>query len=275
MLDYAAWPRSPPLSARKFRAGRTRAPRHALGSLAADQGAGGEGRRRSRPRGNRRSRRRRAGRSAAISMPCQRWKASLPPTCQASVSKAGQGDDPRGRERRQPRQLVPDSRGGLLAKDRPSRRDQGGRSGPHRRMAAPREVLAAVTSEDKPVQGCRVKPLGALRYRANASPISWRGISRWCHTRALAQAPASPSTARTPANPMDATAFWPGVWRAAQLGAIPPRLRHRLPPCLGWGCNPDMLVADDLAQGAWSNWSPAQFWTPRSSGRSAGCRQDC
>ncbi|GIG19468.1 putative transcriptional regulator, LysR family protein [Cellulomonas chitinilytica] len=51
-------------------------------------------------------------------------------------------------------------------------------------------VLAAVTADRTPVQGCRVRPLGAMRYRAMAAP-SFRG--RWFpdgpHAGALAVAP--------------------------------------------------------------------------------------
>lgn len=49
------------------------------------------------------------------------------------------------------------------------------------------EVLAAVTTEPKPLQGCTVEPLGALRYRAAATPellaahhdgtrVNWSGM---------------------------------------------------------------------------------------------------
>ena len=39
-------------------------------------------------------------------------------------------------------------------------------------------VLAAVTSLEKPVQGCQSKTLGKLRYHAVASPQFWPGTSR-------------------------------------------------------------------------------------------------
>ncbi|MEW2383280.1 LysR family transcriptional regulator ArgP [Micromonospora sp. NPDC047707] len=51
-------------------------------------------------------------------------------------------------------------------------------------------VTAAVTAQREPVQGCRVQPLGAMRYRALASPAY---VGRWlpegATPAALAQAP--------------------------------------------------------------------------------------
>jgi LysR family transcriptional regulator (chromosome initiation inhibitor) len=46
-------------------------------------------------------------------------------------------------------------------------------------------VLAAVTADRSPVQGCRVRPLGAMRYRAMASP---RARDRWFGDGPSAQA---------------------------------------------------------------------------------------
>jgi LysR family transcriptional regulator, chromosome initiation inhibitor len=51
-------------------------------------------------------------------------------------------------------------------------------------------VLAAVTAEPHPVQGCNVEPLGAMRYVAVASPdFLDKYFSRGVTTRALEQAP--------------------------------------------------------------------------------------
>lgn len=46
-------------------------------------------------------------------------------------------------------------------------------------------VLAAVTSSPEPVQGCRVRPLGRLRYHPMASPAF---VARWLSGRPLAEA---------------------------------------------------------------------------------------
>ncbi len=113
------------------------------------------------------------------------------------------------------------------------------------------EVLAAVTSEDKPVQGCRVKPLGALRYRANASPdFMTRHFAGGVTPEALTQAPALAFNRKDRlqtqwmqqhfghnyAPPLNWVPSPQGFVIACRLG-------------IGWGCNPDMLVADDMANG--------------------------
>lgn len=52
------------------------------------------------------------------------------------------------------------------------------------------EVLAAVTAEPAPVQGCRTRPLGALRYAATASPaFTRRHFSRGVDAESLGRAP--------------------------------------------------------------------------------------
>ena len=113
------------------------------------------------------------------------------------------------------------------------------------------EVLAAVTSEDKPVQGCRVKSLGALRYRANASPDFMaqhfaNGVTP--ETLALAPSLAFNRKDRLQSQWMQqhfGTQFAPPLnWVPSPQGFV---LACRLG--LGWGCNPDMLVADDMASG--------------------------
>jgi LysR family transcriptional regulator (chromosome initiation inhibitor) len=113
------------------------------------------------------------------------------------------------------------------------------------------EVLAAVTSEDKPVQGCRVKPLGALRYRANASPdFMTRHFAGGVSPEALTQAPALAFNRKDRlqthwmqqhfghnyAPPLNWVPSPQGFVIACRLG-------------IGWGCNPDMLVAEDIENG--------------------------
>jgi LysR family transcriptional regulator (chromosome initiation inhibitor) len=114
------------------------------------------------------------------------------------------------------------------------------------------EVAAAITGHPGPLQGCDTIPLGALRYRATASPAY---LSHWMPdgaTRdALAHAPALTYsdkdrlqrdwiTAQTGARIMPPTHLIGsshGFVEAALLG-------------LGWGMNPEVLVADHLHSGA-------------------------
>lgn len=124
-------------------------------------------------------------------------------------------------------------------------------------------VLGAVTSEARPVQGCRVEPLGVMRYIAAASP---RFVRRW-----LGDGITSAALRRAPAlmfNRADllAAQFLRQVLgdRNAELQAV-----HFVPSpiayveaslsSMGWGVNPDVLVEAwikrkrlvDLAPGRW------------------------
>jgi LysR family transcriptional regulator (chromosome initiation inhibitor) len=115
------------------------------------------------------------------------------------------------------------------------------------------EVCAAITSHAGPLQGCDTLPLGALRYRATASPGF---IAQWLHAgvtpATMAHAPALTfsdkdrlqrdwlaTTLHTPAHftfPTHRIASTHGFINAALLG-------------LGWGMNPDPLTAQHLANG--------------------------
>lgn len=113
------------------------------------------------------------------------------------------------------------------------------------------EVAAAVTGSPGPVQGCDTTALGALRYRATASPAF---AARWfpggADAAALARAPALvfsdkdrlqrdwivARTGRRLAPPFHRIASSEGFVTAALLG-------------LGWGMNPEPLVAAHLAAG--------------------------
>jgi LysR family transcriptional regulator (chromosome initiation inhibitor) len=115
------------------------------------------------------------------------------------------------------------------------------------------EVVAAITGQPGSVQGCDSHPLGALRYRATASPGF---IARWfaggVTAEALAQAPSlrfSDADAlqdrwaarltgpgRRPAFPAHRIASSQAFVEACRLG-------------LGWGMNPEALVAADLRSG--------------------------
>jgi LysR family transcriptional regulator (chromosome initiation inhibitor) len=112
-------------------------------------------------------------------------------------------------------------------------------------------VLAAVTSLDKPVQGCRVIPLGSLRYLATASqPFMTRHFAGGVTEARLSQAPALTF------NQKDRLQH---VWASKVFGAPVVHPTHWLPSTqsfvdaallgMGWGMNPDMLVRDHLVSG--------------------------
>ncbi|MGI6246501.1 MAG: LysR family transcriptional regulator ArgP [Pseudochelatococcus sp.] len=112
-------------------------------------------------------------------------------------------------------------------------------------------VLAAVTSLAKPVQGCRVVSLGALRYHATASPdYVRRHFPAGVTAEALAGAPALTF------NQKDRLQH---AWARRTCGLDVAFPTHWLPStqgfveaCLagmGWGLNPAMLVREHLASG--------------------------
>jgi len=122
------------------------------------------------------------------------------------------------------------------------------------------EVVAAITAHPGPLQGCDTIPLGALRYRATASP----GFARcWFPggptAEALAHAPAlvysredrlqhrwtEGLTGRRLTMPAHMLASSQGFVDAALAG-------------LGWGMNPEPLVAAHIAAGRLVDLAPAQ-----------------
>ncbi|AZL58397.1 LysR family transcriptional regulator ArgP [Tabrizicola piscis] len=117
------------------------------------------------------------------------------------------------------------------------------------------EVVAAITAHPGPLQGCDTIPLGALRYRATASPAY---IARWFPTgvtpQALAQAPALTFSDHDRLQ---------DLWVAGQTGTKSRRASvpsHRMASSqafvdacltgLGWSLNPEPLVERHLASGA-------------------------
>lgn len=114
------------------------------------------------------------------------------------------------------------------------------------------EVLAAVTALAAPLRGCRSRPLGALRYRATASPgFIARHFAGGVDAASLAAAPCLVYNRQDRLQER---------WIAQRLGGpalAPPR--HWLPSTqgfvdaaragLGWGLNPEPLVRDHLAAG--------------------------
>lgn len=112
-------------------------------------------------------------------------------------------------------------------------------------------VLGAVTSLSKPIQGCRSRKLGALRYCATASPAYMqKWFSHGVTAAALAQAPSLV---------FDRNDRLQDRWVRRQLRRDVTLHAHRLPStqafvdaCLagmGWGLNPWQLVRDHLESG--------------------------
>lgn len=116
------------------------------------------------------------------------------------------------------------------------------------------EVVAAVTAHPGPLQGCDTLPLGRLRYRATASPAFLaRHMPDGPTPQALATAPALVFSEKDRLQHLWADRMMQG--RSARRG-FP---AHRLASSqgfvdaalagLGWGMNPDALVADHIAAG--------------------------
>lgn len=112
-------------------------------------------------------------------------------------------------------------------------------------------VMAAVTSREAPVAGCRVRSLGVLRYEAVASAgFAARWFPEGVDTAALAAAPVVDFDRRD-----DLQTQWLAA-RGVPVG-LPPR--HRVPASqdfasavslgLGWGLLPDFQSAGGLADG--------------------------
>jgi LysR family transcriptional regulator (chromosome initiation inhibitor) len=112
-------------------------------------------------------------------------------------------------------------------------------------------VMAAVTADPRPVQGCQVLPLGTLRYRALASPgFLQRYFGQGVNAAALAQAP------MLVFNRKDAlqTRFARRITRRVLTPPV-----HWLPDAhafvaaaraaLGWGMIPDPMAQHDLQVG--------------------------
>lgn len=112
-------------------------------------------------------------------------------------------------------------------------------------------VLAAVTALERPVQGCRVTPLGALRYRATASPDF---VSRH-----FADGVTETAFERAPALTFNQKDRLQNVWAQEVFGRDMSLPTHWLPStqsfldgCLagmGWALNPVHLARPHLESG--------------------------
>ncbi len=113
------------------------------------------------------------------------------------------------------------------------------------------EVVAAVTSHGKPVQGCNCYPLGALRYVATASP---QFMARWFADGLDAQ-----SVARAPCLIFNRKDRLQAIWLQQALGLDVRPPVHWLPSSqafvdgalagLGWGMNPETLAQEHIEAG--------------------------
>jgi len=113
------------------------------------------------------------------------------------------------------------------------------------------EVVAAVTSHGKPVQGCDSYPLGSLRYLATASPAF---VKRW-----LPDGLSEHSAAHAPCLVFNRKDRLQALWLRRALGAdvVPPA--HWLPSSqafvdaalagLGWGMNLETMVHEHIRAG--------------------------
>lgn len=129
-------------------------------------------------------------------------------------------------------------------------------------------VVAAISSDGRPVPGCDSLRLGALRYRATASP----GFAARC----FADGVTADALSRAPAICFNGKDALQSRWVHALTGRRPVLPLHRIPDPqafaaatrlgLGWGMNPESLVRDDLAQGRLVDLAPdcaldvALFW---------------
>lgn len=112
-------------------------------------------------------------------------------------------------------------------------------------------VVAAVTSLSKPVQGCRLTPLGTLRYRATASPDF---IARYFPDGVTRDA-----IAKAPALTFNQKDRLQDRWVRSVLGTDMTCPTHWLPSTqafvdaslsgMGWGMNPMQLVGEHLKAG--------------------------
>ncbi|KNZ32312.1 MAG: chromosome replication initiation inhibitor protein [Methylibium sp. NZG] len=126
-------------------------------------------------------------------------------------------------------------------------------------------VLAAVSAQAAPVQGCKVRPLGRMRYLAVASPAFMRRyFAQGVNETSLAQAPCNVFNQK---DQLQARFMRRISQPLARRKLDPPQ--HRVPGThgfvhaavqgLGWGMNPDVLVAPLLASGELVELVPGRF----------------
>ncbi|MFC3166450.1 LysR family transcriptional regulator ArgP [Paracoccus fontiphilus] len=112
-------------------------------------------------------------------------------------------------------------------------------------------VMAALTSDSRPVAGCDSLRLGVLRYRATASPDF--------AARHFSDGVTADSLGRTPSLSFNAKDALQIRWAKALTGTRLSLPLHRIPTAqgfaeatrlgIGWGMNPEPTIRDDLATG--------------------------
>ncbi|GEO80264.1 LysR family transcriptional regulator ArgP [Pararhodospirillum oryzae] len=114
------------------------------------------------------------------------------------------------------------------------------------------EVLAAVTTLEKPIPGCDSTPLGSLRYRATASPeFLERYFADGVNARTLAQAPGIVFGKKDTLQyqwvrrAVGHDVAFPTHWLPSTHGYVEVSLGG-----MGWGMNPALLVGSLLEKGA-------------------------
>lgn len=121
-------------------------------------------------------------------------------------------------------------------------------------------VLAAVTAQREPVQGCRVRPLGAMRYRPLAAPAL---VARWfpdgLTAEALAVAPMLVFDRKDRVQhrflrAVTGREFDPPVHHVPSVPAFSEAIRRGL----AWGLVPEQLAEADLASGACVDLDPGR-----------------
>lgn len=119
-------------------------------------------------------------------------------------------------------------------------------------------VAAAITSEARPVTGCDSLILGRMRYRATASPKFAQ--------RYFPQGVTPAGLARAPSLRFNAKDGLQDRWVSALTGRRIALPAHHVPSSqafaeaarlsLGWGMNPEAMVADDIAAGRLTDLAP-------------------
>lgn len=113
------------------------------------------------------------------------------------------------------------------------------------------DVLGAITAHGTPVQGCDAHPLGTMRYLATASPaFATRWFPDGVTPEAIAEAPAMTFNLKDRlqadwvAAVLGRRVLFPTHWIGSSQSFVEGALLG-----LGWGMNPEMLVAGHLAAG--------------------------
>ncbi|MFZ7092212.1 LysR family transcriptional regulator ArgP [Primorskyibacter sp. 2E233] len=126
-------------------------------------------------------------------------------------------------------------------------------------------VLAAVTSLERPVQGCRAAPLGSLRYQATASPDF---VARYFPNGVTIEA-----FERAPALTFNQKDQLQTAWARQAFGRDLQFPTHWLPSTqsflegslagMGWALNPVQLAAEHLARGELVELVPGEIFERR------------